>query len=256
MTWTRVRAVLLILHLLAQLLWWDLLFKIQLVANYRAARRRLDRTASWCALRLFAIARYFTAIRIQTELDHVTLPSQFLVLANHQSLLDIVAIMAAFRNHSVRFVAKAELTFGFPAVSHILRVQRHALIHRKGHFNVTMRRIERLARSAVGNICPVIFPEGTRSRDGRLREFHSGAVRRILDINPLPVVTVAIEGGWRFSTLARLAELPIGMTYRLRVVRCDAAPHGKQEILSILDKASAAIDAQLLDWRKEGNLEC
>lgn len=244
-----MRSLTILLLLIAQLVAWDIADKVRIALSWRLARRHIDRWVSWRARRLFAIAHLMTGIRLAVEIHHNSLPQRMVIVANHQSVIDIVALLASFRRHSIRFVAKAELGRGFPAVSRVLRVQRHALIHRTGDFGTAMRRIERLGRSLVGNESVVIFPEGTRSRTGELGEFHSGAIRRLLSAQPLPIVAVAVDGGWQFGTLAAVSKLPRGFVYRARAVGTWPAPRGKHELTAVLGEAHARIAATLADWR-------
>ena len=78
-----------------------------------------------------------------------------------------------------------------------------------------MARIKGMARGlAYWTASVVIFPEGTRSRDGSLQPYKSGAVRIVANETGLPLLPVAIDGtyvapdlrGLRGTCLAR-AEL-------------------------------------------------
>ena len=59
------------------------------------------------------------------------LPEQFIVIANHQSLLDIPVFMNFFSDKDVRFVAKDNLSRHIPLVSEMLRNQEHCMVPRK-----------------------------------------------------------------------------------------------------------------------------
>ena len=51
------------------------------------------------------------------------------------------------------------------------------------------------------NFIPVIFPEGSRSKDGNLKTFHAAGFRRFLNAAPMPVAVCAVDGGWKISSL-------------------------------------------------------
>lgn len=246
-----MRALLLLILVLARLLWWDLTDKVRICIGWSVARRHIDRYVSQRARALFALASFTVGLRLRVDIDHKLLPDQMIILANHQSVMDIVVIMAAFRHHSVRFVAKAELRRWFPAVSRVLRVQRHALIPRRGGYATAMAEVDRLARGLRGRECPVIFPEGTRSRDGRLKTFQSGAVRRLHMQRPLPIVALALDGGWQFARLNNITRLPPGHEYRLALVAVYPVAYGKHAVVARIEESREAIEKTLSRWRRE-----
>ena len=52
------------------------------------------------------------------------------------------------------------------------------------------------------NVSVAIFPEGTRSRDGRLKKFRRAGSRALLEgANELPVVPVAVDGAWKITAM-------------------------------------------------------
>ncbi len=250
-----MRSTLLFIQVVALLLWWDLVMKLRVVFSSDAGRAYVDAAAKRYARRLLSQARAMVGIRLISDIHLIQgQPSPFLILSNHQSVLDIVAIMAAFESHSVRFIAKAELGSGFPAVSQVLRSQRHALINRDGDVREAMTRIERLARRCRGTMCPVVFPEGTRSRDGDVGAFHSGAVRRILQGQVMPVVALAVDGGTRVARLSDVVNLPSHHEFRLRAVQVFPAPTDKRTTLSTIESARHAIVAQVDAWRRNARV--
>lgn len=247
-----MRAALLLGLVLAQLMWWDLLDKTRVLLSWRLARRAIDREMPGRAVRLFAIARFAVHLRLLVEVDPETLPDRFVVVSNHQSVIDIIAIIAAFQSRTIRFVAKRELRRGFPAVSRVLRIQRHALISRHGDFATAMREIERLGRSLRSGDGAAIFPEGTRSRDGAVHTFHSGAVRRLLAAAPLPLVVVAVDGGHGVTSLGDLGRMRHGHRYRLRVLEVLPAAQGKRALVEQLRHSENLIRQTVARWREEG----
>jgi 1-acyl-sn-glycerol-3-phosphate acyltransferase len=166
------------------------------------------------------------------------LPKRFLLVSNHQSLMDIPVFIALLPERRVRFVAKKELGSGIPFVSLILRSQGHALIERSGDAPQAMRSILRFARRCDREgTCPIIFPEGTRSRDGMVGRFHSAGVRKVLAETPLPVVVAVIDGGWRIARLETLLHNLRGVRFRVRVLSVTRTLSEKKEVLDALAKA-------------------
>jgi 1-acyl-sn-glycerol-3-phosphate acyltransferase len=72
------------------------------------------------------------------------------------------------------------------------------------------------ARAQERGVSVVIFPEGTRSRDGRLKEFKRGGTAMMLSAaDRLPVVPVTISGSWRLAEKS-LFPVPFGCEVRIR----------------------------------------
>jgi 1-acyl-sn-glycerol-3-phosphate acyltransferase len=201
---------------------------------------------------LFRLTHCYLGFRIiYGHYDKSALPPQFLVVSNHQSLLDIPLYMCYFRGYAMRFVAKAELGRYVPAVSEMLRTQEHCLIPRENNMRLAMRRLDKFARRVVErHQMPVIFPEGHRSRDGTLGSFSSAGVRRILDVSPMPVVLCALDGGHRIGDISGILRHMKNGTYRIKVLKIYPAPQNKQDQLHILEESRTLIQNQLDEWHK------
>lgn len=221
--------------------------------SVRLSREMNRKTTTKYARRLFAIWSLYMDFHFTGDDDHLDeLPPQYLVMSNHQSLMDIPLFMRFLGEPRLRFVAKAELGRYIPLVSLLLRSDQHCLIHRTGSASSTMRTLDGFAeRARRNNWLPVIFPEGTRSVDGSLGTFHAAGFRRLLDRNPLPVVVCALDGGWRVSTLAGMARNMRGGIYRVKILKIYPAPVSKAEQVLILEEGKALIQAQLDEWRSE-----
>jgi len=90
-----------------------------------------------------------------------------------------------------RFVVKQEL-FKIPVLGFSMRAAGYIPIDRSGGKRAVKSLIEAARRIREGASI-VIFPEGTRSRDGRLQEFKTGAFMLALK-SGCPIVPVAIKG--------------------------------------------------------------
>ena len=178
------------------------------------------------------------------------LPPQYLVMSNHQSLLDIPLFMHFLDGPRLRFVAKAELGKNIPLISLMLNVDQHCLIQRSGSPSKAMKTMDVFAERVLEHKwIPVIFPEGTRSLDGNLGTFHAAGFRRLLDKAPMPVVVCAIEGAWRISSLMGMAKYLKGGNYRIKIVKIFPTPGNKAEQVYILEEGKKSIEKQLVEWR-------
>jgi 1-acyl-sn-glycerol-3-phosphate acyltransferase len=119
---------------------------------------------------------------------------RYVVIANHQSLADIAILPWALRSLNVKFVAKEELGRGIPTISMALNHWGSALISREAT-RKDLAQIRSMARRLAhweGSV--VVFPEGTRSRSGRLLPYRSAVVRIVAKETGLPLLPVAIDG--------------------------------------------------------------
>ncbi|MDP3179067.1 MAG: lysophospholipid acyltransferase family protein [Spirochaetaceae bacterium] len=238
-----------VIAVITAFIWYDIvLFAAQ--GSSASLRAELLESLQRRALRLIDLL-FKVYCRFRLSFENVSgseLPPRFLLVANHQSLLDIPMVMIALGSRRLRFVAKRELGTGVPFVSALLRQQGHALVNRKGDAKSSMRAIRRFARRcAAEGTCPAIFPEGTRSLG--LGTFHTAGVRKILETDRLPMAVVVIDGGWRVSKLKDIFKNLTGAEYRVKVLAVLPPPTCKKESLESLEFAKRLIAADLVAFR-------
>lgn len=133
------------------------------------------------------------------------LPAGPLIFAsNHESALDIWVHLAVLPR-SFRFLAKQEL-FRIPIFGWYLRIGGHIPVDRQNR----ARAVESLRRAAAAvraGTSLVVYPEGTRSRDGRVQPFKKGPFMVAAEAG-VPVVPVAISGSGRVTPTKRIAVAP------------------------------------------------
>jgi 1-acyl-sn-glycerol-3-phosphate acyltransferase len=113
----------------------------------------------------------------------------FVVVANHQSILDILLLSRMPRE--MKWVAKEEL-FKIPWVGTMLRMSGDIPI-RRGDAESGGEALSRARAYLARGMSVMIFPEGTRSKSGKMLPFKSGAFRLALDAG-VPVLPVAVHG--------------------------------------------------------------
>ncbi len=227
----------------------DLVLRVRYVLNASSTHKYFTRLIKYLARMAFALAHTYGGliVRIKNNLRG-QLPPTFLVVCNHQSLADIPGLVCAFPDHDLKFIAKAALSKGFPVISFGLRMGRHASIDRRGSYTATFTELAKLMPLTAEGFCPVVFPEGTRSRTGDLLRFHSAAFRYVLEHERLPIVSVAVEGGFRIALARDLLRMK-GRIYRLETLNIYPHPEGKHEAMHFLESIRAEISTQLAGWR-------
>jgi len=130
-------------------------------------------------------------------------------VANHQSMYDIIAMIWYLRRFHCKFVSKKELGKGIPSVSFNLRHGGAALIDRKDP-KQAIPEIKRLAEYIEHNKrSAVIFPEGTRSKTGKPKEFAQTGVKILCKNAPSAyIVPVSINNSWK---MVKYGFFPVGL---------------------------------------------
>ena len=132
-----------------------------------------------------------------------------IIVTNHQSMYDIPPIIWYMRKHHPKFISKKELGKGIPSVSYNLRHGGSVLINRKDPVG-SVKAIEDFAkRVRDNNWAAVIFPEGTRSRNGVPKPFKTKGLLALFNHIPNAlVVPITINNSWK--TL-RYGKFPMGI---------------------------------------------
>jgi 1-acyl-sn-glycerol-3-phosphate acyltransferase len=147
----------------------------------------LHRFTAWWAL---LYIRFMPAWNLVIQGTEHILPGQhYIIVSNHQSMLDI---LAGFKLPlPFKWVAKAEL-FSIPILGWNMWLNQHIRIHRGKISGI--KEMLRSCDKALEKGCSVfIFPEGTRSPDGKMRDFNSGAFA-LAAKKGVPLLPVLIEG--------------------------------------------------------------
>ena len=135
-------------------------------------------------------------IRVEVDgLDRIPRDRPAVYMSNHQSVFDISAIIATLPV-DWRFVAKRELVW-IPFFGWALALGDQIIVDRKDR-EASVRSLARAAERVRAGANVIIFPEGTRSPDGSLREFKSGGFHLALQAG-VPIVPIAVSGSWRIS---------------------------------------------------------
>jgi len=113
----------------------------------------------------------------------------YVMVANHLSLLDILVLFRLFRHY--KWVSKIE-NFRIPFIGWNMRLNRYIEL-RRGDRDSVVRMMADCERTLRSGSSILMFPEGTRSRDGELQAFKPGAFELALRTQT-PILPIVIEG--------------------------------------------------------------
>jgi 1-acyl-sn-glycerol-3-phosphate acyltransferase len=127
-----------------------------------------------------------------------------LFVANHTSAADAPAVVGAIPRR-ISIILKESL-FQWPIVGQAFRSARFIPVNRKSHESAVAS-VEKATEALRSGQSFLIYPEGTRSPDGRLQNFKKGAV--VMAINSgVPIVPMACSGAHRVMEKRSLAMHP------------------------------------------------
>lgn len=181
------------------LLWWAflavtsvLLFPVAVLlwavtAPFDRRRRLLHRFTCWWAS-LYSWLNPAWTVRIEGR-ERIRPDATYVMIANHQSFADILVLFRLFAHF--KWVSKIEI-FRIPFIGWNMVLNRYVPLRRGDRQSVARMLDAALARLAEGSSV-MIFPEGTRSADGRLKPFKPGAFL-LAKRARVPILPIVIEG--------------------------------------------------------------
>ncbi len=128
----------------------------------------------------------------------------YIYMSNHQSNFDI-PVALAYLPFKFRWVAKAEL-FKIPIFGNAM--------HRIGHINIdrsnrraAFKSLKKAAKNIREGVSVLIYPEGTRSKDGNIGPFKNGGFVLAVE-SGAPIVPVIIHGTWPIMSKDKILVKP------------------------------------------------
>jgi len=190
----------------------------------------------WWADALIALNSYW---KLSVEgLENIDHSRTYVIVANHQSLADIIIIYKA--RMYFKWVAKREL-LKVPFIGGLLWVNDHVLLDR-GNYSSIKYVYKQAAKWLRSGVSMLFFPEGTRSSTDKMNEFQNGAFKLAIK-EKKPVLPIFIggtrdaipKGGWIFKTKVsgRLVILP----------PIDTSAYGSEDYARLRDLVRGKLEA-------------
>ena len=140
-----------------------------------------------------------------------------IIVSNHQSMHDICPLSCYLKKHHPKFVSKIELGKGIPGVSYNLTHGGSVLIDRKDP-RQSLTAIRDFGKYIEkNNYAAVIFPEGTRSKDGKPKRFSPNGLKMLTKFVPSAyIIPVTINNCWKLNKMGMFPlEIGVNITFEL-----------------------------------------
>jgi len=151
-------------------------------------------------------------VRIE-GLENIRPDQTYIFVANHSSQFDIFSWQGYFP-YNFRWIAKKEL-FSIPFFGRAMKQVGYIPIDRsKGR--QALKSLDQAAKQIATGSSVLIFPEGTRTPNGRLQEFKTGAIMLAIK-SGVPVVPIGFNGSYPVLPKGRLLPRPGNITIRIGI---------------------------------------
>ena len=188
----------------------------------------------WCIL-LF--------IRVEIEgRENIDKRTSYVFVANHQGAFDIFLVYG-YLNHNFKWMMKKRLE-KIPFVGAACRISHHIMVDRSSASAIqeTMAQAKRILRDGMSL---VVFPEGSRTPDGKIKKFKRGAFSLAAEFG-LPIVPLTIDGSFNILKKGSFSVNPGKIKLVIhKPIEFKAEADSKELIERLLTESEAAIKSVL-----------
>jgi len=184
----------------------------------------------WCAL-------LFVKVKVQGK-ENIDKNTSYVFAANHQGAYDIFTVYG-YLGHNFKWMMKKSIE-KIPFVGFACKMSEQILVDRTSPMAMARSIIDAKKRLRNG-MSIVIFPEGTRTYDGRMTYFKRGAFKLAIDFK-LPIVPLTIDGSYKILPRTSIFNIKYG-TIILTIHK--PIPPGSCEMESVMNETYNAIQSAL-----------
>ena len=171
--------------------------------------------------------------------ENIDPSTSYVFVCNHQGAYDIFAIYG-YLGHNFRWMMKKSLE-KIPLVGFSCKVSGHIFVDNSSPHAIKETMVTAEKRLA-GGMSVVVFPEGSRTLDGRLHRFKRGAYILATEFN-LPVVPITIDGA--YQVMPRTAKLPHWGKIILTIHKPILPGKDGHDLPALMEQSRAAIASSL-----------
>ena len=197
----------------------------------------LGRWAGYVFPRLWAkLFCILTLVKVTVKgRENVEKNTSYVFVCNHQGAYDIFAVYG-YLNHQFRWMMKRSLE-KIPLVGYSCKVSGHIMVDNSSP-SATRLTMEKAERQLRGGMSLVVFPEGARTWNGKMRPFKRGAYMLAVEFG-LPVVPITIDGS--FDVMPRFKKLPHWGHIVLTIHKPIEAVAGKHDLAAVMEESYRVI---------------
>lgn len=198
---------------------------------------------------LVSVLKIFSGVKLEIKRSaDVKANTPYLFISNHQSMFDIPIIGSILFSNFPKYVSKKSLAKGIPSISYNLRNGGSALIDRDDREQAQEEIVNLGKRVQKRGVSAVIYPEGTRAREGVLKQFKPGGTLSLLEAAPeVEVVPITIDNSWKIL-MYNLKPVPFGINIKVHIGSPMKRTESKDGMYYI-NKSEDFIKETLKQWR-------
>lgn len=209
------------------------------IFGYEAHKRSVD-LLGWFMINTLLVNFITAEVEFKDEIPE---GKPIIFVSNHQGVYDIIGMGWFLRKYHLKYVSKIELGKWIPSISYNLNHGGSVLIDRKDA-KQALPALKKMAEYIqTNNRSTVIYPEGTRSRDGKPGHFASNGLKILCKYAPdALVVPITINNSWK---IFQYGTFPLGLGVRLKFTVHPAMAVKEYDFNTLFEKTEQAIVGDL-----------
>lgn len=182
---------------------------------------------------------FFTPMVVETKgRSNIDPATSYVIVPNHQSYWDIF-LLYGWLGIDIKWIMKKELR-KIPGLGYASATVGHIFIDRS-NTRKAMESLNEARKRLTNGTSVVIFPEGTRSKSGKMLPFKRGAFKMAVDLN-LPILPVTIIGTNKILPAKTMNLMP-GKVKLIVHPPIDITNYGDSTLKDLMQRTKVAIES-------------